>query len=534
MVTGKRTQSEKKYRHAQVRKRSDPATSQIRRKKDGDGFSRASKPNPASQTHLPGPPPLIYDLISSYIRKKTGKEIDDPGFLEKLRQSVMAQKASYWHDRPGRSIKYGRAYDIFAYLAYHLPVYFTQFRSILQELDREGLLAGNPVLLDIGTGPGVVPLAIIDIWKGKGDASLEIYALERSEEHREAYKHLIDAYALAVPHISVHPPLSGDLVQIAGENRSDLPEKVNLITFQNVLAELEGLNVREKASIVIAYAERLSEDGLVIIVEPAEMRHATTLRMIQRELVAHGLYVYAPCSFPWGITCRPTTCWTFQQQEPILPSPLMILMAGQGEEYRFYNTDIKYSFLILSKKPVSRCSYRIPPKSHMVRLSDLERYPRRVIHVTGALMSGDIGNRGMHIYKICDGTCQEPVYAVLSGRNRRPGHSALMSGSYGQVFTFHHVQVRRHKTHDAWNLIIMPDTRIEKVLPEIRDYSCESSVIPEMKEGKIQTQSCEKDRIQLNGNKKPEPSGMMKRRKKTGMKFSTPSRAEDPERSRRV
>ncbi len=534
MVTRTKTPSGKTKRHTPVRKKHSPAASDIRRGIDGEDVKKSSKPIRDGKDNRAGLPSLMYDLISSYIRKKTGKEIDDPVFLEKLRQSVMAQKAAYWHDKPGKSIKYGRAYDIFAYLAYHLPVYFFQFRSILQDLDKEGRINNNTVLLDIGTGPGVVPLAMIDLWKEKGDHLLEIYALERSEEHREAYKYLVDGYAQSAPQIRLHLPLSGDLVRISAENHPDLPAKVNLITFQNVLAELEGLSIREKASIVAAYAERLEDDGLVIIVEPAELRHATTLRMIQGDLVTRGFHVYAPCSYPWGMSCRPTTCWTFQQQEPIMPSPLMILMAGQGEEYRFYNTDIKYSYLILAKKPVSRCSYRIPPKSHMIRLSDLERYHRRVVHVTGALMSGDIGTRGMHIFKICDGTCQDPVYAVLSGRNRRPGHSALLSGTYGQILIFHQVQVRRHKTHDAWNLIIMPDTRIEKVAPESEDPSRESAVKAEDKRRKTFTMAGEKNGFHKTSVKKPKRSGEARQDQKSNTNFHKPGKAEDPQRSRRV
>jgi hypothetical protein len=78
-------------------------------------------------------------------------------------------------------------------------------------------------------------------------------------------------------------------------------------------------------------------------------------------------------------------------------------------------------------------------------------------------MSDDIGSRGMHIFKICDGTCREPVYAVLSGRNRRPSHSPLFSSTYGEPLILSGVMVRRHPKHHAWNLIISADTRIERI-----------------------------------------------------------------------
>jgi SAM-dependent methyltransferase len=445
----------------------------VNRKKPGnflrkeDSGRKKMQPQGPSRAHSPlvqpGISSRLTDLIDSYIREKTGKDSADPVFLERLRQSVMAQKASYWHDKPGKSVKYGKAYDIFAYLSYHLPVYCTQFRSIIQDLEKGKILPGDLVVLDIGTGPGVVPLALIDFWKGGMKKSLEIFSVERSEEHREAFRALVQGFAGLDPGITIHDPVAGDLVRLSAEGHPDLPRMVNLLTFQNVLAELEHLSTGKKAEIVRSYANRLDNDGIIIIVEPAEMRHATTLRLLQRELMRGELYVYAPCSYLWGSGCDPSSCWTFQEEPSIPPTPLMNRLAGEDEGYRFLNTDIKYSYLVLTKKSLTRTRYRIPRQTRMIRLSQLERYNRRIIDVTAALMSRDIGKRGMHIFKICDGTCREPVYAVLSERNRREEHQALFTTAYGQIMEFFHVQVRRHQIHQAWNIIIGPDSRIEPV-----------------------------------------------------------------------
>lgn len=409
-----------------------------------------------------GIPPLLEDLISQYICEKTGKKIEDPALLDRLRQSIVHQKAMYWREKPGKSVKYGRGYDILAYLAYHVPVYFTQFRTLLQELTNDGVLPDQLSVLDIGSGPGVVSLAAIDLKKAGMEGSLDLYALERSAEHVEAYTSLVHQYAVSTPDVQVHAPVQEDLTRTDEALFSKLPGNVSVISFQNVLAELEYISIPARAAIVLKYAELLDEKGFIILVEPAEMRHATSLRNIQRELAKGGLYVYAPCSFLWGSGCSPTSCWTFREDESIKSTALMDLLADDEEGYRFVNTDLKFAYVILTRQSITRCAYRIPRKTRMIRLSHLDKYAGRVISVGGVRLSADIGTPGMHIFKICDGTCRDPVYLTLSARNRRPGHSPLFSTRYGDPLVISGVLVKKHPKHQAWNLIIGPDTRIER------------------------------------------------------------------------
>jgi hypothetical protein len=414
-------------------------------------------------------PPALENLVVTYIREKIGKELDDHVFLSRLRQSVRAQKAAYWKDKPGKNIKYGRGYDIFAYLVYHFPVYFTQFRSLLQDLANDDVLPKEVTLLDIGAGPGIVPLAMIDLWKSPEKHTLDIFAIERSEEHIEAFRYLVSGYAGSESSITVHPVIHADLLKPSTMEHPNFPPKVTIISFQNVLAEIEHLNMRKRAEIVLSYTQHLDDNGFLIIVEPAELRHATNLRLLQQELIKGGLHVYAPCSYLWGSGCQPSSCWTFREEPPIKPTTFMKILAGDDEGYRFMNTDMKYAYLILTKSNHTRYAYRIPIKNQMVRLSHLEPHVGRFISISGSRMSEDIGTRGMHIFKICDGTCRESVYIVLSGRNRRPGHAALFDSTYGEPLVFRGVQVRRHPKHKTWNLIVNADTRIERVITRKND-----------------------------------------------------------------
>ena len=502
----------------------------IQQKRSGSHKKSPAKPD--------GPilPPLLEDLISRYITEKTEKSCDDPVFLERLRQAIIVQKASYWREKPGKSVKYGRGYDILSYLAYQVPVYFSQFRSLLQDLENQSVLPKDLVALDIGTGPGVVPLAIIDLWKDQKKGTLDIFSIERSAEHIEAFRYLTDGYAQEKPGINIHQVLQEDLTKISDLNLPTLPEKAGLITFQNVLAELEHLSIPARAAIVNSYARLLNDDGFLIIVEPAELRHATSLRLLQKELIKSGLHVYAPCSYLWGSGCDPTSCWTFREETPIQPTSLMTLLAGEEEGYRFINTDRKYAYVILTKQQKTRCTYRVPRKTRMVRLSHLEKFAGRLISVAGVRMSGDIGNRGMHIFKFCDGTCKEPTYLVLSARNRRPGHAPLFASGYGDPLTITGVQVRRHQQHKAWNLVISQDSRIEPAVPAREHRSGDPAQSDEVDQDDFSTSIPHTDKPE-----RPSPSSKSVRVKKTrpadqdGRKVSRPfnSRREKQKRIRR-
>jgi|GEM_PF-1579315 len=542
MKQGKRQDNNRNEKREPYKSRISGSDHGRKRAATGSGSDAIKARHPGSHTKKParpdGPkiPLLLEDLISRYITEKTGKSYDDPVFLERLRQAIIAQKASYWREKPGKSVKYGRGYDILSYLAYQVPVYVSQFRSLLQDLENEGVLQNDLVALDIGTGPGVVPLAIIDLWKQQKKGTLDIYAIERSAEHIEAFRYLTGGYAEERPGINIHQVLEEDLTKIADQNLPNLPEKAGLITFQNVLAELEHLSIPARAAIVSSYARLLSDDGFLIIVEPAELRHATSLRLLQKELIKNGLHVYGPCSYLWGSGCDPSSCWTFREEQPIQPTSLMTLLAGEEEGYRFINTDRKYAYVILTKDQKTRCTYRVPRKNRMVRLSHLEKFAGRLVSVAGFRMSGDIGNRGMHIFKICDGTCREPTYLVLSARNRRPGHTPLFASGYGDPLTITGVQVRRHQQHKAWNLVISQDSRIEPAVSG-KEYRSGEPVQPDDDEQDHFSASSSQTDKPKNPSSSPKSAGDRKKGSldKDGKRVNRPynSRRESQKRIRR-
>ncbi len=226
-------------------------------------------------------PPALERGIEQYITKKVGKEWNDPVILERLRKAIVAQKDDYWKPEEKRSLRYTKAYNVLGYLAYHFPVYFMQTEHLLAMLARDGLLKKSMTVLDIGTGPGVVPLAIADFWSRLDGAKADVYSVERSEEHIEAFLYLRDRLVPKGGKVSVKPPVKAD---ITVSDPVKLPQQIDLLVFSNVLNELSGKSPEQRADIVMNFAGRLASDGSIMIIEPAEESVSTLLRLLSLAL----------------------------------------------------------------------------------------------------------------------------------------------------------------------------------------------------------------------------------------------------------
>jgi SAM-dependent methyltransferase len=402
-------------------------------------------------------PEKLETLIENYVNKKTGKAWNDPAVIEKIRKAIVEQKADYWKEGRKRLITYETGYSILGYLAYQFPVYFIQSEHIIHELASDGLLKDRMKVLDAGTGPGTVPLALIDFYRRIGRGEAVVHSLEKYDENVEAFNYLVTAYAEGTG-VRVEKPLKADLLSVKAE---ELPADIDLMFFSNVLNELRG-DIERKADIVRAMAGRLAKDGNIVIVEPADKANSTEMRKLVVALMNKGLGVYSPCSFIWCVRCHPESCWTFQEREDIKPTKLMQKVAEE-EPFRFINKDIKYSYAVLRHDKLSREKYRVPENAKFARLSKMKDHVRKHINVVAAVMSGDLGDKTDHVFKLCDGTAGKPVYAILPEYHISPDNEVLKNAKYGQVVEIYGVLVRYNKEYDSFNLFVNRNTKVKCV-----------------------------------------------------------------------
>jgi hypothetical protein len=413
----------------------------------------------AEESFLGSPcvPEKLETSIERYIGKKTGKAWDDPAVLERIRKAIVAQKAGYWMEGRKRRIAYEKGYSIIGYLAYQFPVYFAQSEHFLYGLARDGLFKDRMKVLDVGTGPGTIPLAMADFYARAKCGEAVVYSMEKYDENIEAFMALVPEYAEGSG-VRVKKPIKADLLHLRS---GEIPGDIDLMVFSNVLNEILA-DAERKAELVRSMADKLSKDGNIVIVEPADKVNSTEMRKLVVRLMDKGMGVYSPCSFIWCARCHPESCWTFEEKEDIEPPRLMQKLAGE-EPYRFMNTDIKYSYAVLRKDDLSREKYRVPQKAKFARLSKLNAHLSKRINVVAAVMSGDLGDKKDHVFKICDGTSVKPVYAVLPYFHESPGNEALFKAKYGQVVEMYGVLARFNKEYDAYNLLVTRNTKVKNV-----------------------------------------------------------------------
>jgi hypothetical protein len=410
----------------------------------------------------PALPLPLETAVEQYISRKTGKDWSDPVILERLRRAIVSQKDDYWKPTEKRSLHYTKGYSVLGYLAYHFPVYFMQTRHLLAELAREGLLKREMTILDLGTGPGVIPLAVADFWGNLDTARATVFPVERSKEHIEAFSYLAKSVATKDSPVTIKPALEAD-VTTPGDMA--LPERIDLMVFSNVLNELSDFPVAARADIVMKYAERLSPDGTILIIEPAEEATSTGLRVLSLALKKRGLSIYAPCTYVWGTNCTPDRCWSFVTAPFIRPTRIMNTLAACDEPFRYVNTDIKYSYVMLRKDGKTRSPCLVPNNRLALRLSRIHLNVGRRITVVAAKMSEDLGDKETHMFRLCDGSAEKPVYAVLPAFHITPENRELVFAPYGAVLEIRNVLVRYNPSHDAYNLLV---SRNAQILPTSR------------------------------------------------------------------
>ena len=449
--------------------------------------------------------PKLERLSESYIEKITGKKWNDEAVLEKIRAAVVSQKDTYWKEGKKRAVSYQGAYSVLSYIAYQMPGYVFEIAEYLLSLISSGLMRKHLRVLDLGAGPGTASAAVIRILSAFPELSAEIYAAERTDTHREAYSYLIPHLIAESKNCTAEKPAPMDITSALPDGTYDL------IICSNVLNELP-LDDEGKAGFLLSVSKHLTPDGNLVIFEPADLDNATKLRDISRAAKEQGLTLYAPCNDLRGVACRVSPCWSFLSYEDIKPTRLMLALASDTEQYRFVNTDVKFSYAVFRTDGHRRCGYRIPADAKRARLSQIKRHEGKRIHITVSVMSGDIGDAATYLYLVCDGSGTTPCYLALPAFHRTPEHEALLTASYGSVVAVDSVLVRWNEKQHAYNLLMGKNSWCRMIAGTPAKKSCpdKAKALAAAKSGKRPV----KRPVPQNRGKRPEKNPKIKTQKR--------------------
>jgi ribosomal protein RSM22 (predicted rRNA methylase) len=188
-----------------------------------------------------------------------------------------------------------------AYLAYYLPVNLAKVQALLDEMPAP--VPSSLRVLDVGSGPGTVALAVLDWLRRRADRRdqcLEVVSLDRSASALREAERLWRTYA------GSHAAGPARLVTMQVDAaRSELKRRLadggpyHLIVVANMLNELFQTDrdpIKRRAALLTMLLDRLDPNGTLMVIEPALRETSRALHQVRDRLVAGGTCtVYSPC-----------------------------------------------------------------------------------------------------------------------------------------------------------------------------------------------------------------------------------------------
>ena len=295
------------------------------------------------------------------------------------------------------------------YLFYYLPANVFKIWKPLLDLQIKNALKPQMRILDIGTGPGSIPIGIIEYYKALAESfpqlsfSLDFLLIDGEQGFLNIAKEMVALVQKQVP-----PNLVINLEKCVWE-------KVNanttfnsfgtfdLITISNFLNVNEGENYRNSLSILTNLKERLEKDGSLVIVEPGERTSCIALKRMRNQVVNRQIYnVFSPCVGLWN---EKTTfdCQCFNMVRSYWQIPRIygyLLSKGLSKGRR---PDVPFNYVVFRKDNIKKYGVIKNPQ-HLVKLIDLKNHGGKYVNIT-ALIRTVIEKEGSVKIALCDGSC---------------------------------------------------------------------------------------------------------------------------------
>ena len=275
----------------------------------------------------------------------------------RLAQAVTAVSHTYTRERGALSELQGEADALSARLQFFLPRDLLKVHGPLSELHSVGALptARRWRVLDLGAGLGSTSLGVARFAALRGSAeSLEITALDIDSEALELFTALSSDVS-ALPGVPVQ--LVTREVNLERLDPRSLRGPFELVTMGLALNELASAaepeqRIEQLLARLVSYSQLLTEDGCLIVLEPALRETSRVLHALRDRLVARAAppYVFAPCV---GAATCPMLLRERDFCHERLPCELPDTQADIASAAGLRERDLTYSYLSLTHAPRS-------------------------------------------------------------------------------------------------------------------------------------------------------------------------------------
>lgn len=223
---------------------------------------------------------------------------------QKHRQELGHTVRSLWEDltseKEHRAAEYLSSPAYYsAYVRYFLPWNIIRLSSIFGSLPLD--LKDGATIVDIGSGPFTVPIALYIARPDLRTRKLTIYCADKTERILKVGHNVFES--LCVRLSGALPPWT--IVTLHQQFGAHLPEKADLLTGANVFNEFFwkskaplGMRALLTARQLLGY---LKDSGSIFLMEPGDPRSGSFISSIRAALAAFGALPVAPC--PHGRAC---------------------------------------------------------------------------------------------------------------------------------------------------------------------------------------------------------------------------------------
>ncbi len=364
----------------------------------------------------------------------------DSGF--QLREHIRELKENYYR---GQQVAYDTERAL-AYAIYHNPDTYATMGYTLESLAERGLLDRALRVLDVGAGAGGPAAAIAEFLPD--DAVVEYHAVEPSA-NADIFERVIAETNRNV-RASIHRETaeSFDPASVGA---------VDLLLFNNVLSELP-----DPAETVERYLPAVADDGTCVLLAPADLETATTLRAVERTVVtpSSASDIFEPTLRLWPDTQPGDRGWSFDERSELdVPATQRRLAdAADPEEFpdrrvepdAFRNTSVRFAYAVVRPDGTRRTPVRADPNRH-ARLENAERHVTNRIDLLAVKLSHDLADDGNPVFRVGDGSQQTDQYAVLTRESSL--NESLRAAEYGAVLAFENALVLWNDDEEAYNLV---------------------------------------------------------------------------------
>jgi SAM-dependent methyltransferase len=296
-----------------------------------------------------------------------------------------------------------------SYLLYYLPANVFKIWKPLLDLQLKNILKPHVRILDIGTGPGSIPIGIIEYYRSLAESFPEIsfsvsFTLIESEEKflKIASKIIKAAKDINTNNLMINVE-SLLCKKIDPDSKFGTLGKYDLITMSNFLNGNEGDNFSNAVEIINQFKAFLEEDGALIIIEPGDELSSRSLKKIRNKVVNNTLNVFSPCIGIWEDKDK-YNCQCFSMVRCFWERPLIYEYLATNGLSKAKRIDIPFNYVVLRTDKMMK--YDIVRNSqHFVKLANLKDYRNQRVNIIALIRTVIKGDNYVNI-SLCDGSCE--------------------------------------------------------------------------------------------------------------------------------